>query len=116
MNDLINRLRNQGQITLYLEAADRIEQLQCDLETERQRLVACSVAALGYFDGCCDEYKSASLNDVLSLRDQLTEAKKQRDELLAALQLIESMDGTDCWWKYQETARAAIASVKGESN
>jgi hypothetical protein len=39
-----------------------------ELETERMRLAACGVAALGYFNGCEDAYKSASLDDVLRLR------------------------------------------------
>lgn len=37
-------------------------------ETERLRLAVCGVAALGYFEGCDDKYKSASLGDVLRLR------------------------------------------------
>ena len=51
-------VHDQGEVQMLREA----------LETERQRLAACGVAALGYFDGCADEYKSASLSDVLSLR------------------------------------------------
>lgn len=50
------------------EIADEIESLRQQLETERMRLAACGVAALGYFNGCADEYKSASLEDVLRLR------------------------------------------------
>lgn len=42
--------------------------LRAELETERMRLVGCGVAALGYFDGCADAYKSASLSDVLRFR------------------------------------------------
>ncbi|HHZ8796666.1 TPA: hypothetical protein ACWMC5_005905 [Pseudomonas aeruginosa] len=42
--------------------------LRAELETERMRLAGCGVAALGYFDGCADAYKSASLSDVLRLR------------------------------------------------
>jgi hypothetical protein len=37
--------------------------LEDELERERMRL-----AALGYFDNCAEEYKSASLSDVLTLR------------------------------------------------
>jgi hypothetical protein len=51
------------------------ERLKENLETERLRLAACSVAALGYFDECKDEYKSASLSDVLALRTELEAAK-----------------------------------------
>lgn len=52
---------------LAIERADRIEALEQELETERMRLAACGVAALGYFDGCKDEYRSASLDDTLRL-------------------------------------------------
>ena len=70
----------------------RVQELEKELERERMRLAACSTAALGYFEGCCGEYKSASLDDVLRLREankKLTAErdalKQQRDELLAAL-------------------------------
>jgi hypothetical protein len=53
--------------------------LKSELETERLRLAACGVAALGYFEGCKDEYRSASLEDVLRLRD---ENKRLRDALI----------------------------------
>lgn len=53
--------------------------LKEQLETERMRLTACSTAALGYFNGCKDEYKSASLDDVLRLREQLTAAQKDAE-------------------------------------
>jgi hypothetical protein len=55
-----------------------IQRLKSELETERLRLAACGVAALGYFEGCKDEYRSASLEDVLRLRD---ENKRLRDEI-----------------------------------
>jgi len=45
-----------------------VKNLKDELERERNRLAACSVAALGYFNGCHDDYKSASLDDVLRLR------------------------------------------------
>lgn len=56
----------------------------CELETERMRLAACGVAALGYFDGCKDEYRSASLEDVLRLYASMKEAKKGREKLREA--------------------------------
>ena len=56
----------------------QLKEANDELEVERMRLAGCSVAALGYFDGCDDEYKSASLDDVLSLYEQL----KERDALL----------------------------------
>ncbi|WP_338858976.1 hypothetical protein [Pseudomonas aeruginosa] len=49
-------------------AQARVAGLEAELETERMRLAACGTAALGYFDGCADAYKSASLSDVLRLR------------------------------------------------
>lgn len=52
-------------------AANRIKKLTAELDTERQRLAACGVVAFGYFDGCADEYKSASLGDVLRLRAEV---------------------------------------------
>lgn len=55
--------------------------LRAELEIERQRLVACSVAALGYFEGCADVYRSASLNDVLKLRAECDAAKARVAEL-----------------------------------
>lgn len=48
-----------------------IVELREQLEVERMRLAACGTAALGYFNGCADQYKSASLADVLRLREQL---------------------------------------------
>lgn len=47
---------------------DKIESLKLELEIERMRLVACGVAAQGQFEDCLEEYKSASLDDVLHLR------------------------------------------------
>ena len=55
----------------YMEERDKAEK---ELETERMRLAGCSVAALGYFDGCSEEYKSASLSDVLALRERYDKA------------------------------------------
>ncbi|HGM4821483.1 TPA: hypothetical protein ACKP7E_000402 [Pseudomonas aeruginosa] len=49
-------------------ALAKVAELEAELETEHMRLAACSTAALGYFDGCADAYKSASLSDVLRLR------------------------------------------------
>jgi len=57
--DLIKRAESAEKKAGHLESA---------LETERIRLAACSSAALGYFTECSDEYKSASLSDVLELR------------------------------------------------
>ncbi len=63
------------------DVADAIAKLRDELETERMRLAGCGVAALGYFDGCCDTYKSASLDDVLRLRDRNAELTAENREL-----------------------------------
>ena len=55
----------------YREERDKAEK---ELETERMRLAGCSAAALGYFYGCSEEYKSASLSDVLALRERYDKA------------------------------------------
>ena len=57
---------------LYTEPQpDRVAALERELENERMRLAACGTAALGYYDGCADEYRSASLDDVLRLRAEV---------------------------------------------
>jgi hypothetical protein len=53
------------------------------------RLAACSTAALGYFTDCHPDYLSASLQDVLSLRDQLTAEKQARERAEAKAELYE---------------------------
>ena len=62
----------------------QLKEANDELEVERMRLAGCSVAALGYFDGCDDKYKSASLDDVLSLYEQLKERDALLDEVLKA--------------------------------
>lgn len=57
-----------------------IEQLENNLETEHLRLAACGIAALGYFDACNEEYKSASLADVLSLHENLVRLEKENTQ------------------------------------
>lgn len=102
MSDLVKRLRSdtdsaEQEWALMDEAADRIEQLEHQLsaavsrgaelmeevERERIRLAACGCAAIGYFDGCKDEYHSASLDDVLRLQEKLAACQKERDEMLS---------------------------------
>ena len=63
-----------------LELIEKYKALESDLETERLRLAACGVAALGYFDGCKDEYRSASLEDTLRLYESNKELKSQLAE------------------------------------
>lgn len=60
---------------------DRIAELECELEIERCRLAACGVAALGYFEGCAENYKSASLDDVLRMRGKLDELERENERL-----------------------------------
>jgi hypothetical protein len=55
----------------------RVNTLESQLECERMRLAACGVAALGYFEGCAEEYKSASLSDVLRLREEVINLRKE---------------------------------------
>lgn len=73
------QLEAQGQIEFLdkklAECQAQEAKLRDELETERMRLAGCGVAALGYFDGCCDTYKSASLDDVLRLRDRNAPSK-----------------------------------------
>ena len=84
-----------------LEAAERErDKWRDELDVERMRLAACGVAALGYFTDCAQEYKSASLEDVLRLRakieqmerqllDRLEEAEQERDALRAKIEAME---------------------------
>lgn len=60
---------------------DRLEAAEGELETERMRLAACGIAALGYFEGCTKKYTSASLDDVLNLRKRLEAAEKELVEI-----------------------------------
>ena len=55
----------------------KLEVAEKEVEIERMRLAACGVAALGYFEGCAEEYISASLNDVLALRAKVEAMEKQ---------------------------------------
>ncbi len=105
----------------------RITELERQLENERVRLSACGSAALGYFEGCKDEYKSASLDDVLRLRERADSLERQRFALVEALgktaSHIEAMMAhiehkpqrfKEYCWSQAVAARAALASVKGE--
>ena len=64
--------------------ATAVARKDAELETERLRLAACGVAALGYFEGCKDEYKSASLEDVLQLNKKVAALTAERDALREA--------------------------------
>lgn len=67
-------------VHVILKLIEQNKALEADLETERLRLAACGVAALGYFDGCKDEYRSASLEDTLRLYESNKELKSQLAE------------------------------------
>lgn len=71
----------QVQQELLSSQAERIKELEVECEVERLRLAACGVAALGYFDGCKDEYKSASLDDVLRLNKRCTDLRAELGDL-----------------------------------
>lgn len=78
LRDEVERLQK-----LVADQALTIGTLKDELETERQRLAACGVAALGYFEDCIDAYKSASLSDVLTrqiLRDVLRAPAEDESE------------------------------------
>jgi len=76
LTPIISRERQEA-----AEAANaEIERLSDECETERMRLAVCGVAALGYFDGCKDEYRSASLNDVLQLRSEIERLRRELEE------------------------------------
>lgn len=66
---------------LLSSQAERIKELESECEVERLRLAACGVAALGYFDGCKDEYKSASLDDVLRLNKRCADLRAELGDL-----------------------------------
>lgn len=74
----------------------RAEKAEAELDRERQRLAACGVAALGYFQGCHDDYKSASLDDVLSLHTELAASQAicsaRQDSLAHSRAIIASKD------------------------
>jgi hypothetical protein len=69
----------------------RIKELEAELDRERHRLAACGVAAFGYFDGCHDDYKSASLDDVLRLRAERDAANSRAKELEDGLSSVGSL-------------------------
>ena len=75
----------EANVTYWMEQAEdqveliqRVKALEAELEIERGRLAACGVAALGYFDDCKDEYRSASLDDVLKLKAELAVERQKR--------------------------------------
>lgn len=73
--------------------AEKVKELQNELERERMRLAACGTAALGYFEGCCDEYKSASLDDTLRLYAKAEQITRQRDLAVSAIENLVKQKG-----------------------
>jgi hypothetical protein len=81
--------RGSDDVLTYLRARwdhdspDRADQAQNDLETERMRLAACSVAAMcpEQLEGMRPEYDSASRQDVSGLREQYDAAVARVREL-----------------------------------
>ena len=77
--DKYSRLNPHQWVYDLCHDADRARELEKELETERMRLAGCGVAALGYFTECADEYKSASLNDVLRLYQEAADLRAKLD-------------------------------------
>ncbi|HFQ7426260.1 TPA: hypothetical protein ACHSVW_003881 [Pseudomonas aeruginosa] len=81
-SDVVAYIAERAKLLEERDAAQaRVAGLEAELETERIRLSACATAALGYFDGCADAYKSASLSDVLRLRGDYDAALARVAEL-----------------------------------
>lgn len=95
-----------------LELIEKLKVSDKELERERMRLAACGTAALGYFEGCHDEYKSASLADVLRLRDRLEAAEKdvtqQGARIEAIREAINDFDWNKDEWMLIRTIREAV--------
>jgi hypothetical protein len=72
-----------------------------EADRERMRLAACGVAAIGYFDGCADEYKSASLDDVLRCRVEADKWRKVAEYLSHRL-------GVKSWMSLTGITRRAL--------
>lgn len=75
----------------------RIKELEAELDRERIRLAACGSAALGYFEGCKDVYRSASLDDVLCLREQLADLRQRIADAPVVVEVIHD-DGSVVWY------------------
>ena len=84
----------------------RAEAAEAELDRERMRLAACGVAALGYFNGCEDVYRSASLEDVLKLRAERDALRKD-----AEAAKIDHIDALDAYRQMYESERDARRTV-----
>ena len=67
-----NRLRKELQL-----AKTDLAQCRDELETERMKLAACGLAAVGEYDGAIEKYQSISLHDVINLRREFDALKHQ---------------------------------------
>ena len=121
MSDLIERLRRpvtriNAEVALLAEAAgtaaDEIERLTAELETERMRLTACGVAALANTADSAarardirPEYRSASLDDVERAVDREIQLRDERDELRRQLAEAE-MDAERYRWLRNKASTA----------
>lgn len=122
---LAEAAKNADKIAAWGKILDRNAELEAEnarlreeLETERMRLAGCGVAALGYFDGCCDEYKSASLNDVLKLRKEVEALRAVVEAGAYLLRNTECYEyGNDkCECAYCRYLAALEKVAKGETN
>jgi hypothetical protein len=106
-------------LSKHAALAERLKACEEELERERIRLAACGVAALGYFDGCKDEYRSASLEDTLRLYakyDQLTADLAQARADVAGLEVLshEWKVNAELADKQNQRLRAAVDSIQAE--
>lgn len=70
-----NKLRNELKL-----AREELKQCQFELETERMKLAACGIAAIGQFSECMHKYESISLRDVIKLRPEFEALKTKRPD------------------------------------
>lgn len=93
-----------------VDTAGKLAQAEYELETERMRLAAVSTAALGYFEDCHDEYRSAALQDVLNLRKRYEDSAAVADKLAESLRaVLDKHIAPRCNEPWIEKARAALA-------
>ncbi|MDG3878091.1 hypothetical protein L5B10_29765, partial [Pseudomonas aeruginosa] len=103
-SDVVAYIAERAKLLEERDAAQaRVAGLEAELETERMRLAGCGTAALGYFDGCADAYKSASLSDVLRLRADCDSALARVAELESKLAELEKQEPIGWWAQYCET-------------
>ena len=108
-----NHKRNNDIQKEWGRLQDENAELKTELERERIRLAACGSAALGYYDGCNDEYKSASLDDVLRL---LKDAERYNKLwAMKSISLIIAFFGNGCVNKCRKDVEAMIDAAMKEA-